>query len=253
MWYRDTRTRPAEVHRITCASEAYLADLLVAGAAGCQFFGQCNHPEYETWITWPRSGFVGEVVNVWRYTGDNYLYNRAMYPPAVTLTIADRTALARSSASQLQVLTDDKAEEVRVLADAANDGLLVELRARRRGLQLPIDAGEQRQLDEDVRDAENALIEQLAQHPDPKYTAFKGTALAVADDRGLPLVGDVRVEYLEDFLTDPREPALNQPPAEMFAPAGAPAGGVRFRWDRTLPGTWPPYPLIGSCLEDLLS
>ncbi len=255
MWHRSTRTHPAEMHRVTCASEAFLADLLVAGAAGCEFYGQCNHPEYETWITWPLNGFIDEYVKVFRYTGDNYLYNRAMYPPAVTLTMEDRHALANLDDDVLQALQQFKAADVRKHAAAANADLIVELRARRRALHLPVGAGDQQQLDDAVRDAENALIEQLAQHPDPKNTAFKGTALAIADDRGLRLIGDVRVQYLEDFLSDPREPALNQPPAAMFTPAGAPAQGVRFRWDRTLPGAWPAYPPIATrakTLQDLL-
>src|SRR5436853_2756736 len=112
MWYRDTTSRPAEMHRVTCASEAYLADLLGAGAAGCEFFGQCEHPEFETWITWPRHGFVGEYLRVSVFASNNYLYDRAMYPPAVTLTMANRIALQGLPADVLQYLQAVKADDV---------------------------------------------------------------------------------------------------------------------------------------------
>jgi hypothetical protein len=222
MWYRDARTRPAEMHRITCESEAYLADVLAAGAESCEFFGQCNHLDYETWITWPSAGFQGQTVRVFRFVPNNYLYNQQTYQAAVGDAAAVEIEVPPLS-DELDIALDERRREL----DKASVG----------ALQL-------NELDRRVAEAENRLIEKLAEHPDRTRPAYQGTALALAYDGGLPLIGDVEVQYLEDFLADPREPRLSQPAEEMFEPAGAPASGVRFRWNRSLPSRWRAYPSL---------
>jgi hypothetical protein len=220
MWYRDARTRPAEMHRITCESEAYLADLLAAGAEGCEFFGQCKHVDFETWITWPRTGFVGQNVRVFRFVPNNYLYNEETYQAQV--------GIATAVEDQIPPLSD-------ALSDALDE--------RREELdKASVGTAQLDELERRIETAENKLIEKLAEHPDRMRRAYQGTPLAIAYDGGVPLIGDVEVQYLEDFLADPREPRLSQPAEEMFEPAGAPASGVRFRWNRNLPSRWPAYP-----------
>jgi hypothetical protein len=220
MWYRDARTRPAEMHRITCESEAYLADLLAAGAERCEFYGQCKHLDFETWITWPRTGFLGQKVRVFRFVPNNYLYNEDTYQAHVGIAGA-----VENQIPPLSTALNEALEERRDELDKASVGTA----------QLDT-------LERKIETAENKLIEKLAEHPDRMRRAYQGTPLAIAYDGGLPLIGDVEVQYLEDFLADPREPRLSQPAEEMFEPAGAPASGVRFRWNHKLPRKWPAYP-----------
>ncbi len=247
MWHRSAQTRPAEMHRVTCASEAYLAQLLLAGAERCEFYGQCNHRDFETWITWPREGFRGQVVRVWRCVPDNYLYDRVIYGQARSASLDELAILAALNPAQLDQVRDFQIAVVTDQATAANQELLDALQARRDGYHAPTSGPAGRQaFDDAVREAENNLVAVLGGHPDPHNPAFRGTALAVPDDRGLRLRGDVQVQDLREFLADPREPALNQPADELLAAGGPPADGVRFRWNRALPGNWPPYPPIGG-------
>jgi hypothetical protein len=236
MWSRRTKTRPAEIHRVICAAESYLADLLVAGAATCQFFGQCKHHEFEMWITWPPYGFVGEEVRVWLFSPNDYLYTEDDYTTALPRIGGDPLAAGMVEA---QVIV--AADEVR----AAHADLRAYLDDLRFGPAYI------RELEENIEDAEAVLLNTAASHPNREFAAFKGTPLAIPYDGGLPVIGDVSVQYFEDFLADPREPRLNQPPEEKDSPAGAPASGVRFRWDRARPRRWPAYqPLVKWVRED---
>jgi hypothetical protein len=240
MWSRHTKTRPAEMHRVICEAEAYLADLLIAGAERCQFFGQCKHHDFEMWLTWPPYGFVGEEVRVWLFSGNDYLYTEDAYAGGAPLAVTPK----RDPDGEL-------ANTVALGVAAANDDLVAAYRGLRDGLDDPsLSPSVFRDLDEAVQAAQGKLINTAAGHPDLDFPAFKGTALAIASDVGLPVLGDISIQYLEDFLADPREPRLNQPPEAMLSPAGAPAAGVRFRWDRTRPGYWPPYRPLNTCLEE---
>jgi hypothetical protein len=231
MWHRDAHTRPAEMHRIMCESEAYLAELLAAGAEGCEFFGQCNHLDFETWITWPRSGYLGQKIRVFRFVPNNYLYNEDTY--------------------QAQVGAAGNVENQIPAFSTALSGALDELRSELD--KASVGGARLDDLEREIEEAESNLIEKLAEHPNRRRAAYKGTPLAVAYDGGLRLLGDVEIQYLEDFLPDPREPRLSQPAEQMFEPAGAPASGVRFRWNRTLPNRWRPYkPLVPMFQRDAL-
>jgi hypothetical protein len=246
-----------------CEAEAYLADLLASGAKECQFFGQCEHTEFEIWITWPRAGFVGEPVRIWHYSLNDYLYNDEVYSPAseqgldqmlkrtFARSLMTRSARFDQTSAMLEAqrrTDDEEGKVVKAAADDLNEKLLDEQRKRRLEFdKATLSLQQIEDVNKKVSLAESNLVSKLAEHPDRFRAAFKGTVLAKAFDGGLPILGDIRIQYLEDFLTDPREPRLNQLADEMFEPAGIPADGVRIRWDRTLPGSWPAYKTIDEC------
>jgi hypothetical protein len=230
MWSRTTLSRPAEIHRVNCEARALLADLLAAGAAGCEIFGQCEHPEFEVWLTWPRAGYVGATVRMFVLSPDDYVYATPTYRPG------------------------DGAERPATLVENERDqknAALVELLGKQRELYDNPATGDLqlRELDEKIRVAEDELTATLASYPDPMWSAFVGTALAVAPDTGLPILGDIDISYLSESFDDPREPRLSQRPAEVMEPAGPPCSGLRVRWDRRAPGRWPAYPTMNEAMK----
>src|SRR5215213_5088441 len=84
MWSRASTSRPAEIHRVNCEARALLADLLASGASDCKIFGQCEHSEFEVWLTWPRTGYVGATVRMFIFSENDYLYTHPTYRPGDT-------------------------------------------------------------------------------------------------------------------------------------------------------------------------
>jgi hypothetical protein len=256
IWRRDSKNRPAEIEKVMRETRRWLALLLARGTDDrprtCSWYTQCYHLEFETRITWPRSGITdGTEFRVWVFTPENL--TRGSSDDTSTRVLA----AASSAAGSAHPTTNSFVTSISTLSRALNEAereyreLVAQWKPAYSVASVGAAAYPEPELDRrddepHLRDLETTIMrlnkelegaaETASEVLPPRTHLYRCTRMAVGPDLGLPLIGGVEVSDLDDVLHGGgREHLLHQPPEDRNDPLGPSAYGVRFRWERTAP------------------